>query len=93
MCPVQVKVTESSSKIAPENTKTEKGGVPETKQAGGKQEEVTPYFDIQNGKITSLFSEPEIISTDSENQKTVKDPPHKEKFTLFSRVIRLMELP
>ena len=72
VCPVQVKVTENPAKITPENTKTDKGGLPETKQAGIKQEEVTPYFDIQNGKITSLFSEPEIISTGDENQKTVK---------------------
>jgi LysM repeat protein len=71
-CPVQVKMTENPARISPENTKTDKGGVPETKQAGAKQEEVTPYFDIQNGKITSLFSEPEIISTEVENQKTVK---------------------
>ena len=60
------------AKITPENTKTDKGALPETKQAGIKQEEVTPYFDIQNGKITSLFSEPEIISSGDENQKTVK---------------------
>ena len=72
VCPVQVKVTESPSRSAPENTKTEKSELPETKQAEIKQEEVTPYFDIQNGKITSLFSEPEIISTGDENQKTVK---------------------
>jgi len=72
VCPVQVKVTENPAKITPENIKTDKGGTPETRQVGVKQEEVTPYFDIQNGKITSLFSEPEIISTDVENQKTVK---------------------
>jgi LysM repeat protein len=72
VCPVQVKVTENPAKITPENIKTDKGGTPETRQVGVKQEEVTPYFDIQNGKITSLFSEPEIISTDLENQKTVK---------------------
>jgi LysM repeat protein len=72
VCPVQAKVTENTAKITPENTKTDKGGLPETKQAGIKQEEVTPYFDIQNGKITSLFSEPEIISSGDENQKTVK---------------------
>jgi LysM repeat protein len=72
VCPVQVKVTENPAKITPENTKTDKGGLPETKQVGVKQEEVTPYFDIQNGKITSLFSDPEIITTDAENQKTVK---------------------
>jgi LysM repeat protein len=71
-CPVQVKMTENPARISPENTKMDKGGVTETKQAGAKQEEVTPYFDIQNGKITSLFSEPEIISTEVENQKTVK---------------------
>lgn len=64
VCPVQFSATE--------NTKTDKTVSPETKQVGVKQEEVTPYFDIQNGKITSLFSEPEIISTDVENQKTVK---------------------
>ena len=72
VCPVQVKVMENPAKITPENTKTDKGGLPETKQTGIKQEEVTPYFDIQNGKITSLFSEPEIISAGDENQKTVK---------------------
>jgi LysM repeat protein len=72
VCPVQVKVTENPAKITPENTKTDKGGLPETKQVGVKQEEVTPYFDIQNGKITSLFSDPEIITTEAENQKTVK---------------------
>ncbi len=72
VCPVQVKVMENPEKITPENTKTDKGGLPETKQTGIKQEEVTPYFDIQNGKITSLFSEPEIISAGDENQKTVK---------------------
>lgn len=72
VCPVQVKVPESPAKIAPENAKTDKGTSSETKQAGTKQEQATPYFDIQNGKITSLFSEPEIISTDVENQKTVK---------------------
>ncbi len=72
VCPVQVKAMENPAKITPENTKTDKGGLPETKQAGIKQEEVTPYFDIQNGKITSLFSEPEIISAGDENQKTVK---------------------
>jgi LysM repeat protein len=72
VCPVQAKVTENAAKITPENTKTDKGALPETKQAGIKQEEVTPYFDIQNGKITSLFSEPEIISSGDENQKTVK---------------------
>jgi len=71
-CPIQVKVTESPSRIAPENTKTDKSVLPETKQTGVKQEDVTPYFDIQNGKITSLFSEPEIINTEGENQKTVK---------------------
>jgi LysM repeat protein len=71
-CPIQVKVTESHSRIAPENTKTDKSVLPETKQTGVKQEDVTPYFDIQNGKITSLFSEPEIINTEGENQKTVK---------------------
>ena len=52
MCPVQIKVTENPAKITPENTKTDKGGAPETKQVGVKQEEVTPYFDIQNGKIS-----------------------------------------
>ena len=72
VCPVQDKVMENHAKITPENTKTDKGGLPETKQTGIKQEEVTPYFDIQNGKITSLFSEPEIISAGDENQKTVK---------------------
>ena len=72
VCPVQVKVTESPSRIAPENTRSDKGGLPESKQTAVKQEEVTPYFDIQNGKITSLFSEPEIITTEDENQKTVK---------------------
>jgi LysM repeat protein len=72
VCPVQVKVPESPAKITPENTKTDKVGLPETKQVGVKQEEVTPYFDIQNGKITSLFSDPEIITTEAENQKTVK---------------------
>ena len=72
VCPVQVKVTENPAKITPENTKTDKGGLPETKQVGVKPEEVTPYFDIQNGKITSLFSDPEIITTEAENQKTVK---------------------
>lgn len=72
LCPVQIKVPESPTKIAPENTKTDKSTSSETKQAGTKQEEATPYFDIQNGKITSLFSEPEIISTDGENQRTVK---------------------
>ena len=72
VCPVQVKVMENPAKITPENTKTDKGVLPETKQTGIKQEEVTPYFDIQNGKITSLFSEPEIISAGDENQKTVK---------------------
>lgn len=72
VCPIQVKSAESPSRIAPENTKTNNSVLPETKQVGVKQEEVTPYFDIQNGKITSLFSEPEIISTDGENQRTVK---------------------
>lgn len=72
VCPVQVKVTESPSRIAPENIKLDKSMLPESKQTGVKQEEVTPYFDIQNGKITSLFSEPEIITTEGESQKTVK---------------------
>jgi LysM repeat protein len=72
VCPVQVKVTESPSRLAPENPNTDKSSLPESKQTGVKQEEVTPYFDIQNGKITSLFSEPEIITTEGENQKTVK---------------------
>lgn len=72
VCPVQVKGTENPARISPENTKTDKTTLPETKQVGGKPEDVTPYFDIQNGKITSLFSEPEIISTEVDNSKTVK---------------------
>lgn len=72
VCPVQVKGTESSARIAPENTKSDKTTLPEAKQGAGKQEDATPYFDIQNGKITTLFSEPEIISTEVDIAKTVK---------------------
>lgn len=72
VCPVQVKGTESPARIAPENTKSDKTTLPEAKQGAGKQEDATPYFDIQNGKITTLFSEPEIISTEVDIAKTVK---------------------
>ena len=60
-------------KVSTENQKAIKvAAEAETKQVENKPEENTPYFDIQNGKMKSLFSEPEIISPETDNQKTIK---------------------
>lgn len=35
-------------------------------------EENTPYFDIQNGKMKTLFSEPEVIASETESTNTTR---------------------
>jgi len=72
ICPVPNTIV-APNKVFTENQKAIKvAAEAETKQVENKPEENTPYFDIQNGKMKSLFSEPEIISPETDNQKTIK---------------------
>jgi LysM repeat protein len=72
ICPVP-NIIVAPNKVSTENQKAIKvAAEAETKQVENKPEENTPYFDIQNGKMKSLFSEPEIISPETDNQKTIK---------------------
>jgi LysM repeat protein len=72
ICPVPNTIV-APNKVSTENQKAIKvAAEAETKQVENKPEENTPYFDIQNGKMKSLFSEPEIISPETDNQKTIK---------------------
>lgn len=72
LCPVPNTIV-APNKVSTENQKAIKVAAEvETKQVENKPEENTPYFDIQNGKMKSLFSEPEIIAPETDNQKTIK---------------------
>lgn len=71
ICPVP-NTPVAQSKVIVEEVKPLKPGATESKPSENKPEENTPYFDIQNGKMKSLFSEPEIITTETDNQKTIK---------------------
>lgn len=72
ICPVP-NIIVAPNKVSTENQKAIKVAAEvETKQVENKPEENTPYFDIQNGKMKSLFSEPEIIAPETDNQKTIK---------------------
>jgi len=72
ICPVPNTPSSIQSKVNTEEIKPLKVNTSENKPTENKPEENTPYFDIQNGKMKSLFSEPEIIAPEIDNQKTIK---------------------
>jgi LysM repeat protein len=50
-----------------------------------KAEENIPYFDIQDGKMKSLFTEPEILSPDIERQQTIKGSSSKREIYIVQQ--------
>lgn len=71
ICPVS-NIQAPQNRGNSEEIKTLKESPSESLSTESKPEENVPYFDIQNGKMKSLFSEPEIISEERGDQKTIK---------------------
>lgn len=85
VCPVPSAIPPANNN-AIENIKSPKAtNVSENKGTEPKTEENTPYFDIQNGKMKSLFTEPEIISPDLDSQKTIKGSSSKREIYIVQQ--------